>query len=196
MMELKAKSHKLETRKGFTIIELLAVMAITVLLGSILLANTRGPSRKFDLRRGVQTLSADFRKAQALAISAQLVQCGSSTKVPNYGLRIQSNTGTNLSYSIFADCDQDNQFNLGGDDFVVETTNLVNLFVSSTNPSSGGASYLDIVYIPPIPDVAIDGSTPSYPSISTFSINLCHSGDSSLCSEVRGNSRGNVEIVE
>lgn len=183
--------------EGFTIIELLAVIAITVILGTLLLTNTREPSRKFDLRRGVQTLSADFRKAQALAISSQLTECGPITKVSNYGLRIRENNSTSTVYSIFADCNQNNQFDSSGsDDFIVETTILSNVFVNLTDPSSGGIDYLDIVYSPPIPDIAIDGAVFSYPDLGTFSIQLCHFRDPTLCSGISGNSRGNVEITE
>lgn len=186
---------KLKANKGFSIIELLAVTAITILLGSILLANTKEPTRKFELKSSSQILMADLRGAQAFAISAQSMVCGAETKVPYYGFRIQANSSATASYSVFADCDKNNLFNdVGSDDFIIETTVLNHLFVKSTDPPSGGADFLSVVYIPPIPDVAINGSTFAYPLTGEFTIELCHSSDSSLCVEIWGNSRGNVEI--
>lgn len=183
------------SNRGFTLPEVLVVVAITAILGTILLANTREPERKFDVKRGIQTLSADLRQTQGFSISAQSRSCGAQTFVPYYGFRVQSAGAENTSYFIFADCDKNYVFDTSGsDDFIIASTTLNNVFISSTTPSSGGSTFLDIVYIPPNPDLAINGSTFIYPAVGDYGIELCHVGDATICSSVWGNSRGNIEV--
>lgn len=181
--------------KGFTLIELLAVVAVTVLLASLLLANTREPARKFELRRGAQSLAADLRRAQGYATTPQRASCGAQVVVPNYGLRVRAVPSVNASYLIFADCDRNNIFNeIGSNDFIVASTTIDLVVVSSTTPASGGATWLEVVFIPPSLDVAINGGVFPYPTVGTFGIQLCHLADPALCTSVWGNTRGNIEI--
>lgn len=194
-MKLQATSYKLQANRGFTLTEVIVVIAITAVLASLLLANTRGPSRKFEVRRGVQQMISDLRKTQALAISSQTVTCGASVTSPNYGFRTQVNSSGNASYAIFADCDKNISYNTSGDDFILNTVTLENVFVKLTSPASGGSTYLEVVYIPPIPDVAINASTFTYPSqVGEFIIEVCSLSETTLCTRIRGNSRGNIEI--
>jgi len=189
------RKNRLKGDRGFTLTEVIVVVAITIVLASLLLANTRGPSRKFDVRRGVQQMMADIRKTQALAISSKTATCGASVISPHYGFRTQANSSANASYAIFADCDKNNAYNTGGGDFILNTVTLNNVFVNLTSPSSGGPTYLEVVYIPPIPDVAINSSTFTYPSqIGEFIIEICSLSEITLCTRIRGNSRGNIEI--
>ena len=180
---------------GFTLIEVLAVTAITVILGILLVANTREPARKFDLRRGAQVLVADLRRAQGYAVTPQRVSCGTDLIVPGYGFRVEAAAGQSASYTIFADCDRNNLFNpAGSDDFAVASNVMDLVAVNSTVPASGGGVFLEIVFVPPSPDVAVNGSVFPYPAVGTFEIQLCHVADSSLCTSVKGNTRGNIEI--
>lgn len=188
------------TRSGFTLIEILAVVFIMIVLGSLLLANARQPSRKFELQRDAQTLAADIRRAQSLAITAQEVSCGGQTKVPYYGLLVQANQGQPAAYSIFVDCNRNSRFETGpGGDYYVETIALTNSSVEQTTPASGGSNHVHVIYIPPNPNVEIRlGNTSggaSQQSISTFTIRLCHLREPSRCLDVQGNTSGNVEVL-
>lgn len=182
------------TRAGFTIVELMVVIAITALLSAILLANTRSSSRDADLRREAQILAADFRKAQGLAISASSAQCGLSTLVPYYGVRIKADIITNASYFIYADCNRDYEFDSGSDDFIVDTIVFDKVFVNATSPSSGGTDWLEVVYIPPVPEVAIDGALYTFPATGSFTVGLCHRAEVTACITLKGNTSGNIEV--
>lgn len=186
------ESQNLKPNNGFTLVELLAVAAITVLLSTIILASTREPTKKLDVRRAAQIVAADMRRAQGMALSAESVSCASGTLVPYYGFRVQSGAAL-ASYLLFADCNKDNQYS-AADDLIVGQETLDKVAVAATVPVSGGADFLEIVYAPPVPTIAIDGSTYAHPAVGTFSIQLCHSTDASICKTVSGNTRGNVEI--
>ncbi len=194
MKKSQAANYSSLNRRGFTLVELMVVVAITVILSTILLARTRQPTRELELKVAAQNLSADLRGVQGLALSGGSVSCGGVDMVPYYGLRIQADSSGQATYYIFADCNRNNIYDSSSNDFITNTITLNNIFVNSTTPASGGADWLDIVYSPPGPSVAIDGSIFSYPNTGEFTIELCHIGITTLCSSVKGNTRGNVEI--
>ena len=186
--------HWLKKGEGFTLMEMLAVMAITLFLGVLLLANSRDPERKFDLRRAVQSMSAEIRKTQALAIAAQSKNCGGQPEVPFFGLSIsESATGDTGTFFVFTDCNKNNLFDPSSNDTIIANLSLQRAFIERVTPAIEG-SRLEVVYISPVPSVAINGSLTAYPTVSNFSIRICHIGEPSLCSEVWGNTIGNVEI--
>ncbi len=201
MSQLPTTNYQLPTKEGFTLIETLVVVFIMIVLGSLLLANARQPSRKFELQRDAQTLSADIRRSQSLAVTAQEVTCGGQTKVPYYGFITQQNQSQAASYSIFVDCNRNSRFESSGPggDYYVETINLVNSVVWSTTPSSGGSNYLHVVYIPPNPDVEVrQGNTSggaSQQNVNTFTVRLCHRRETTRCLDIQGNISGNVEVL-
>lgn len=191
-LEFRNNFMKLKDKKnaGFTILEALVVVTITVLLSSALLLNGRKGSHSLDLKRGVQTLMVILRDVEGRATSAKSVKCGAFDKVPYYGLHIQQDSSNQAEYTIFADCDRDNVFNVATDDFIIEQKIIDGVFVNSTIPASGGGSYLDVVYIPPVPQVAVNGSIIMS---GTFTIQLCSWAETGLCSSIIGNSIGAIE---
>lgn len=137
--------------KGFTIIELLVVLAIIIIITGIVIFNIGSERQNSALLRSAQKLSLDLRRAQSFAFSSKTyrtigVPCG-------WGLHFNGVNST--SYIIFADlavlpdC-SDRDFvraTSGTEDF--ETTNLEPGI--SINSLSGNLS--DVVFTPPDPTV-------------------------------------------
>jgi type II secretory pathway pseudopilin PulG len=176
--------------RGFTVVEVLVVSVITIILASLILANNRNASRRFEIQAAAQTLSAVLRQAQGYALSARAEPlCSGSNPIPYYGVRVEEEQTLEAPYEIFADCNQNLRYN--SSDVTVESGVLIKTTVQDTTPNPGpGDDWLEIVYIPPDPDVAIRRSL----SRDNFEFELCHINDASLCVEVAGNDKGNVEI--
>lgn len=152
---------------GFTIIELLVVLAITTAIMGIVIFNFGSERENSSLLRSVQKLSLDLRRAQLFAISSKtyktsgIVPCG-------WGVHFNGVGSTN--YIIFADlavlpdC-SDRDFiraSNGSEDF--ETTN----FESGIKINSLSGSLSDVVFTPPEPTVNF---VPSQTSASIVLIN-------------------------
>ena len=181
------------TGRGYSLAEVIVVVGITALLGSLVLANGRPGARAFDVRRGAQILTSDVRRTQTLSLSAQQEEndCRGPYEVPYYGIRVRRDVSLEGYYELFADCNRDRQYNSG--DFVVSSNILTNVVIQSTTPSPQGG-WLEIVYIPPIPQVSIRRAQPG--TYTSFTFFLCHNRDSSICMNVMGNDKGNVEVEE
>ncbi len=151
--------------KGFTLLELVVVMAIVLLLTVLIFPAFRLGEKNFSLENATAKLSRDLRRAEDMALSAKQFQ----GIVPRGGYGIYVNAATN-SYILFADCDDstpnpsnptpDHLYNpgsnnCGGFPEIVETINLGNyLLVSSLAPSSP----LHIVFTAPRPLVTLSGA--------------------------------------
>src|SRR3989344_3146611 len=147
--------------KGFTLIEMLVVLAIIVIITGIVVFNIGTERQNSALLRSAQKLSQNLRRAQSFTLSSKVFK---TSGVPcGWGAHFNG-TGSN-SYVIFADlavnqnC-SDRDFiraSNGSEDF--ETVNLESgITVSSL---SGGLS--DIVFTPPQPSVTftLDQTTAS-----------------------------------
>ncbi len=152
--------------KGFTIIELLVVLAIIIIITGIVIFNIGSERQNSALLRSAQKLSLDLRRAQSFAFSSKTyrtigVPCG-------WGLHFNGVNST--SYIIFADLASftncsDRDFiraSNGSEDF--ETANLESGI--SINSLSGNLS--DVVFTPPDPVVVF---TPGQISVSIILIN-------------------------
>jgi prepilin-type N-terminal cleavage/methylation domain-containing protein len=89
--------------KGFTLVELLAVISIIVLLTSITLPNYRTGDQNMSLERSAHKLSLDLRRAQGMAVSVSSFE----GEYP-FGYGIYFNLNQSDSYIIFADLDGGN----------------------------------------------------------------------------------------
>ena len=169
--------------------EVLVVIGIAVLLGTLLITNTRGGERQSDIQRAAQVLALDLRKAEALAVSAKDEPlCEPQNSVPYYGVRVRRQNGQEGLYELFADCNRNNR--LDGGDITLSQETLNNVEVENTTPSPQ-SGWLEIVYQPPNPTVAIRRTVGAY---TDFSFELKHLEDASLIFYVAGNDRGNIEV--
>lgn len=135
--------------KGFTLIEILVVMAVTVIMAGILIANFNRSS--VDLNQTRLLVQDAIREAQALALSGAVFRgeyrCG-------YGIHFESQ-----SYVIYAGpvaddvvCGTiDTNYDTGDGDVPVRTGIVPNTHIQISGP--------DIFYAPPKPTTFIDNSS-------------------------------------
>jgi len=147
---------------GFTIPELLVVVAIIVLMTGLMLPNFRSGERTLALNRVVHKAGQDVRRAQELALRAQAYTCPNdpAEKISAYGVFFDQNTPT--SYILFAECNGNNTYNTGTDG-IVEIIQLESgIEIQSVSPSP----QISIVFIPPIPTVFLKPGDPSLAQVS------------------------------
>ena len=145
--------------KGFTIPELLVVVAIIVLMTGLILPNWRSGEKTLALNRVVHKAGQDVRRAQELALRAQAHNC-SVGAMRGYGVYFSQNSHT--SYIIFAECSGNFEYDQGMDD-IIETLSLEsNIEIASVNPSPA----VSILFIPPTPLVFIKPEDPLSTQIS------------------------------
>jgi prepilin-type N-terminal cleavage/methylation domain-containing protein len=142
----------LEKKTGFTLIELIVVIAIISILSVSVVANYRAGERQLALERSAYQLSQDVRKAQAMAMAA--TKCPASTacagEVPlgGYGLYLERN---NNYYFLYADINNNEQYDSGEE---VETI----YFETGVVFSVSSPEFFSINFRPPDPKITINGT--------------------------------------
>ena len=132
--------------KGFTLLELLVVVAVIIILTAIVLPNYRSGDKGLALQRSASKLAQDLRRTQEMSMSARKA----SGSVPD-GFGIYFNIASPNSYILFADFN-DNHHRDGGDQDL-ETINLESkIRISNLSP----AASFSIVFAPPDPTVWIN----------------------------------------
>lgn len=140
---------------GFTIPELLVVVAIIVLMTGLMLPTFRSGERTLALNRVVHKAGQDVRRAQELALRAEIYTCPNdpAEKISGYGVFFDQNIPA--SYIIFAECNDNNTYDTGTDG-IVETIQLESdIEISSVSPSAKTS----IVFVPPTPLVFTNGNS-------------------------------------
>ena len=139
------------TEHGFSIPELLVVVAIIVLMTGLMLPNWRSGDRTLALNRVVHKAGQDVRRAQELALRAKAHICPNdpAEKISAYGVFFDQDMPT--SYILFAECNNNNTYNEGTDG-IVETVQLESgIKIQSVSPGPK----ISIVFVPPTPTVFI-----------------------------------------
>ncbi|MBU3935024.1 prepilin-type N-terminal cleavage/methylation domain-containing protein [Patescibacteria group bacterium] len=89
---------------GFSLVELIVVMAIISLLSIVVFANYRTGEKQFALQRSAYKLAQDIRRVQNMAISAREFQ---GNVPPRYGLEFEKNRAY---YFLFADINDNGRY--------------------------------------------------------------------------------------
>ncbi|HXK35877.1 MAG TPA: prepilin-type N-terminal cleavage/methylation domain-containing protein [Candidatus Paceibacterota bacterium] len=155
------KNPKLQTSSGFTLVEMLVVIAIIGLIGGILINNLRGSNgSRMAVDRAATGLVADLRKAQNLAIAGKTAN---GMPVCGFGVHYASVT----TYQIYAgdvpnpSTDQCASFSRdyipGEGDRIVETLKLIESEVEIKSWSGAGTAY-DLFFESPDPITYINNA--------------------------------------
>lgn len=140
---------------GFTLIEMITVLAIVVIMASIIALNYSADRLKLALLRSAQKLSLDLHRVETYSLTSKEFQ---ASGVPySWGMHFYGADSTN--YTIFADLDNDRTFDSG-------IENLETLDLESGVKVSSAVT--DAVFIPPDPDVVFNND----PALTSVSITL------------------------
>lgn len=150
--------------KGFTIPELLISIFVIVLMTAIVVPSWRAGETTLALDRAAHKLSQDVRKATELAQRAQFFDCGAPKKISGYGIYIS--TATPTSYTLYVECNNNQEYNLGVD-AVFQTVTLENkIQITSATPSP-----FSVFFVPPVPTITIQPGNPSQAQVRLSVIN-------------------------
>ncbi len=95
----------MNSKKGFTLIEILVVIFIVGLLSAVVFSNFRQGEKEYSLNANAQGLISELRKAQSMAMSGAGVSSGSY-----YGYGIHFSEDSANSYILFGDKDNDRRY--------------------------------------------------------------------------------------
>lgn len=161
-------------QKGFTLIEMLVILAIIIILLIIALPGYESSRQVLALERSAVQFAQDLRWAEEMAMSAR-----ESSKCPGeyvYGVSLDQNDPER--YFVFGDCNGNGTYQ-PADELIKEES--LERSISFDIPEN-----IDIVFIPPEPTVEIT------PDSETISINLKNEKDGSKT--VKVNKIGLIEI--
>lgn len=139
--------------KGFTLTELLTVIAIISIMSVLVLPNYRIGERQFALQRSAYKLAQDLRRAQEMTMSAKEFPAAPPTFMGVYGINFQLNF---TSYILFADLNNNKVFDSGEE---IENLSLEKgVKISNLSPASEGPGPLNIAFTPPDPTINFNPS--------------------------------------
>lgn len=147
------------SKRGFTIIEMLVVIAIIVIISGFLVINFRKGQEGGRLQRSAQQIAQSIRKVQSMALSS--TEFGGSVPQEGYGIRFRTQDLT--SYLLFADTSGDSSCDYPGAGSNISSATLEkdieidSLYTYTTAPGTGMTSrpVIHICFIPPDPKTAI-----------------------------------------
>ena len=149
--------------KGFTIIELLVVLAIFALIISVSLANYNSNNRQSKLKMSMQNFSANIRLTQSYAMGSKDFDDSISEKavVPRGGWGIFLDKTRPWEYKIVADLDDDHNFDSAVDGLYKTLNFDDNIEVEEIIENSTPVTKATIFFQPPDPQTFINGSNSS-----------------------------------
>jgi len=172
-------AQKKRFQGGFTLIEVLVIIAIIVILSGVVFINYRSSEKTLALQRAANKLAQDIRRVQEMAIAAQ-VCCGGTVPPGGYGIYLGNVNDT--SYILYADKNNSGDYSPAGNERI-ETINLEQgVKISLLNPSSPSINFK-----PPDPTITLTGGGP-------VEITLVLESDTSKTKKITVNKAGLVEI--
>lgn len=183
MLFTKFKIFKFKGKKsGFTVLEMIAVIAIVVLISSSMLMQKSGGEDLRRLNMDAQKIVYNLRKAQNYAMSAKLSECSGNPVMP-FGVIF--NTSSPTSYVFISDCNNNKVYD-PSEDIVISTVNIENSSISSISP----LSYLHVFFAAPVPQTYINSPVINYSDFG--SITICSRRTQDLCKDITINSMGTI----
>jgi len=161
-LSLKAKSSKLKTNQGFTLIETLVIIVITVFLTTIMIGFSHNGERQIALFRDQSQVASILNRAKSLSIN--LFSEDEADKPCAYGVHFNNNEQTFLIFKdLKTSCNGIYDEDSSGELF--EKYQIDPQFKFDT-------TLTDVVFIPPDPTVKITSGSPGSPDEATIKIKL------------------------
>jgi len=149
-------------KSGFTLVEMLVVMAIISILSVLVLSDYEQGGHQLSLRRSASYLCEDLRGAQEMAMSAKGINGG---KIPPGGYGINLNVSA-TNYRIFGEISD--PLNYVYDDGVDKEVSVTDLeagveisnmcLIDAVGSETCGYGILDMTFTPPDPTIRFRGS--------------------------------------
>jgi prepilin-type N-terminal cleavage/methylation domain-containing protein len=151
-------------RAGFSLVELLASVAIFTIIMSVILVKHSQFSGTLAVENLAYDIALSIRKAQVFGLSVREFKGGGSNFDVGYGLHFDSNT--NNSYIFFVDANRNEKYDDSSEIievFALNKGNIISKFcavVSSSleKCSTTDIAYLDVIFERPNPDAIIKTS--------------------------------------
>lgn len=142
-------------KKGFTLVELMVVVAVIAISSSILLLNWEPAQKAFNLRHAAFQLAEDLRRAQQLSLSTHQFQCNPLPAEDHTGYGLYLNTSSTTSYQVFENCNDENRSWDSGEER--ETLHFTSgISIQGLKVGSSPVNNLSILFVPPNPDTYIN----------------------------------------
>ena len=177
--------------KGFTLIEMMVVLAITGIVAAMVFANMRAGGRYMDTNSAAEKLGGVIKQAQMMALSGKRI--GGSRSDQGYGVYLDTVTNPDYdSYILFANTSnpEGHEYEYDASDTIIQTFNFMDELSLTTD-------YTSIIFIPPYGTVYVsNGSGGSeLTGSSTVSITLVHT-DVNFYAWVGVNSQGEINVAK
>jgi len=144
-------NNQLKSLRGFTLVEVLIVMAIIVILSGMSLTIHHSGTKTYALQRSAQKLAQDIDYAKTLAMNSQTFQGINPPTTPpgGYGIHLIPNT---RSYILYADLNGNKKYDQNYDGIVqnISLEKGINIYNASSFPLP-----LSINFTPPSPLVTL-----------------------------------------
>lgn len=183
---------RIRSKKGFTLVEVLVVIAIMVIVLMVTLASYRVGSQRLALKRSVHKLSQDIRKAQEMAMSTREFQ--GSIPQGGYGLIMSTVAQSGIDFPhiyIISTYAADNNPDTDTERITLEKGIKINKIYSISGGTETEVSEIFFNFIPPAPQTCILGCTADGAKII-----LSLEQDPSQTKTVKINKAGLIEIIE
>ena len=136
---------------GFTLIEMLVVLAVIGIVIGIVLVNYQKGKKQYELQMAKQKIISEIRRAQNMSLGAVEFK----GEVPKGGFGISFDKTTPSCYYVFADKDEEKDYD-GTSELVKKVYLPSKIEISSLSENGGDVLYLDIVFLPPDPKTYVN----------------------------------------
>ena len=137
---------------GISLIEVLITISMVTILLGVAFWGYRERSMELVLKHSALELVANLEQTREMAMSARMVTGGTERPAGGYGIRFEKDS---QNYIIFIDNNTDKDYDAGEEIQALSLKQGISIkLLSPLDPND----VVDVVFIPPSPDVYINGS--------------------------------------
>ncbi len=172
--------------KGFTLIELIVVISITVMITGMVLAGMQTGKRSKDVSTSAEKLAAIIRQAQMMALTGKTI--GGVRPDGGYGVYLNESTEPN-SYYLFANDSEVDSYEYDAGDTIIQSFSLLEKVSFDSVPHSS------IIFTPPQGTIWVStGLGGSELTGANSSLIVLEHDDTIFIGYVRINSQGEIDV--